>query len=264
MPLVGFGGSAPGGEPPPRFLVGPDDVRQGSVHLRGEEGHHARNVFRLRPGDPFVAIDGQGAEYEAVVQIQTPDGLIGKITHTTRRTREPLARLTLAQAVVKAPKLSAVVAFGTALGVAEFVLFESVRTQKRTVDDTELRHLNAVAASTVKQSLRATLPLMRGPLTYQEVIREAAAYNRAFICASDPAATPIATSLAARVKLPNRILVVVGPEGGFDDGEVEEARALGLKTFDLGPRRLRAELAAPTACALALFAVGDLGPTSSS
>jgi 16S rRNA (uracil1498-N3)-methyltransferase len=263
MPPVGFGGSAPSGEPPPRFLVAPDDVRQGSVHLGGEEGHHARNVFRLRPGDPFVAIDGQGAEYEAVVQIQTPDGLIGKITHTTRRTREPLARLTLAQAVVKAPKLSAVVAFGTALGVTEFVFFESARTQQRIVDETELRHLNAVAAATVKQSLRATLPAIRGPLKYQEVIREAAGFNRAFLCTADPAAAPLATALAARAKLPNRILIVVGPEGGFDDDEVAEARALGLKTFDLGPRRLRAELAGPTACALALFAMGDMGPTPS-
>lgn len=262
MPLVGFGGSVFDGEPPPRFLVEPEDVRQDAVHLRGEEGHHARNVYRLRPGDPFIAIDGQGAEYEAVVQLQTADGIIGKITHTTRRSREPLARLTLAQAVVKAPKLSAIAAFGTALGVAEFVFFTSARTQNRELDAGEIHHLNAVAAATVKQSLRAILPVFRGPITYREIVREAAGYDRAFICAPDPAATPLATEMAARAKLPNRILIVVGPEGGFENSELEEARSLGLKTFDLGPRRLRAELAGPTACALAFYAVGDLGPTS--
>jgi len=253
-----------GGEPPPRFVIGPDDIRRGTLRLSGDEGHHARNVLRLRPGDALVAIDGRGAEYEAVVQVQTADGVLARVVKTTRRTREPVLTLTLAQAVLKPTYLPAVVAYATALGAAEVVLFPAARSVPREVDEQERRHLNAVAAAAAKQSLRAVIPAVKGPVAFREMVKLGNAADRALVCAAELTPEPLARLMAERPPQANRFLVAIGPEGGFDERELAELTAAGFRPLGLGPRRLRAELAAATACALVLYAGGDLGPGTAS
>jgi 16S rRNA (uracil1498-N3)-methyltransferase len=249
----------PRGEPPPRFIISPEDVQDGIVRLAGAEGHHAKNVLRLGRGDVFVAVDGRGAEYEAQVQIRTADGLLGKVVRTTRRSREPLARVALAQALVKPADLAAVVKQATALGVSEFVLFECARSPRREVPARELGHLEAVAAAAVKQSLRAVVPKLNGPTTFAGVLARGRDFDVALLCKRDPAAEPLADVVARYQPGPSRFLVAVGPEGGFAAEEEERAAAAGFRTLGLGPRRLRAELAGPVACALIFYVAGDLG-----
>lgn len=249
----------PPGEPPPRFIISPEDVRDGIVRLAGAEGHHAKNVLRLGRGDAFVALDGRGAEYEAEVQIRTADGLLGKVVRTTRRSREPLARVALAQAVLKPGDLAEVVKQATALGVSEFVFFECARSQGRELGARELKHLEGVAVAAVKQSLRAVVPKISGPKTFADVLARGRDFDAALLCKRDPAAEPLADVVARHRPGANRYLVAVGPEGGFTAEEEERAAAAGFRTLELGPRRLRAELAGPIACALIFYAAGDLG-----
>jgi 16S rRNA (uracil1498-N3)-methyltransferase len=250
----------PRAEPPPRFIIDADDVRDGIVRLRGDEGHHARNVLRLGRGDAFVAIDGRGAEYEAVVEIRSGDGLLGKVVRTTRRSREPLARVTLAQAILRPAELGAVVSQATALGVSEFLFFECVRVQRGELPPREIQHLRGVAAAAVKQSLRAVVPKVAGPVSFGDVLTHGREADVAFMCEADAAAEPLADVLGRRKPAPSRFVVAVGPEGGFDRAEGESALDAGFKILDLGPRRLRADLAGAVACALIFHASGDLGP----
>jgi 16S rRNA (uracil1498-N3)-methyltransferase len=238
------------GEPPPRFIIAPDDVHEGIIRLRGAEGHHAKNVLRLGRGDPFVAVDGRGVEYEAAVEILAADGLLGRIVRTTRRTREPR-------------EIAAVVGQATALGVNEFTLFESARTRRRELHGREMRHLDAVAAAAVKQSLRAVLPEISGPRGFTSLLSYGREFDVAFLCRPDTKAEPLAEIVGGSVPGPSRFLVVVGPEGGFTSEEEENAANAGFRTLDLGPRRLRSVLAGPTACTLILYATGDLGPIPS-
>ncbi len=249
-----------GGEPPPRFIIAPDDVEDGIVRLAGAEGHHAKNVLRLGRGDAFVAVDGRGLEYEAEVEIRTADGLLGKVVRTTRRSREPLARVALAQALLKPAELAEVVKQATALGASEFVVFECARSQRREVTTREIRHLEGVAAAAVKQSLRAVVPKIHAPQTFADVLAHSRDFDAAFICKRDAGAAPL-TGIVGRGKPgPSRFLVAVGPEGGFDADEEKRAAAAAFRPLDLGPRRLRSELAGPVACALIFHAAGDLGP----
>jgi 16S rRNA (uracil1498-N3)-methyltransferase len=249
-----------GGEPPPRFIIAPDDVRDGIVRLAGAEGHHAKNVLRLGRGDPFVAIDGRGVEYEAEVEIRTGDGLLGKVLRTTRRSREPLARVALAQALLKPAELAEVVKQATALGVSEFVFFECARSQRREFTTRETKHLEGVAAAAVKQSLRAVVPKIYAPKTFADVMAHGRDFDAAFICRRGAGAAPL-TGIVGRGKPgPSRFLVAVGPKGGFDADEEKRAAAASFRPLDLGPRRLRSELAGPVACTLIFYAAGDLGP----
>ena len=249
-----------GGEPPPRFIIAPDDVRDGIVRLAGAEGHHAKNVLRLGRGDPFVAIDGRGVEYEAEVEIRTADGLLGKVLRTTRRSREPLARVTLAQALLKPAELAEVVEQATALGVSEFVFFECARSQRREFTTREIKHLEGVAAAAVKQSLRAVVPKIHAAKTFADVLARGRDFDVAFICKRDADARPLAGIVGRGKPGPSRFLVAVGPEGGFDADEEKRAAAAAFRPLDLGPRRLQAELAGPVACTLIFYAAGDLGP----
>ncbi len=80
------------------------------------------------------------------------------------------------------------------------------------------------------------------------------------MCKPDAAAEPLADAIGGKKAAPGKILVAVGPEGGLDAEEEERAADAGFRTLDLGPRRLRAELAGAIACALIFYAAGDLGP----
>jgi 16S rRNA (uracil1498-N3)-methyltransferase len=235
-------------------------LRDGIIRLSGAEGHHAKNVLRLGRGDPFVAIDGHGVEYEAEVEILTGDGLLGKVLRTTRRSREPLARVALAQALLKPPELAEVVKQATALGVTEFIFFECARSQRREFAGRELAHLEAVAAAAVKQSLRAVVPKIHAPKSFADVLTRSRDFDAAFMCRRDADAAPLTGIIGRGKPGPNRFLVAVGPEGGFDAEEEKQAATTGLRPLDLGPRRLRAELAGPVACTLIFYAAGDLGP----
>lgn len=252
-------GAAATREPPPRFIVSTDDIRGEAVRVAGAEGHHARNVLRLEKGAPFVAIDGKGGEYEAVVHHRTSDGVVGKIVRTCRRTREPVVQLTLALPLIRVAKLADIIGPATALGVWCFLLYECERTPKSGITDLERKHLRGVIAAAVKQSLRAVLPDLVGPLTWDEMTNQLNAYDLAFFCRPEPTTPSLAAVLEETQKPPRTFLVAVGPEGGYSPEE--EATARIFKTLDLGPRRLRTEVAAIAACALVLNAVGDLGPS---
>jgi 16S rRNA (uracil1498-N3)-methyltransferase len=262
-------GSAPGrerrgGEPPPRFIISAEDVREGIVRLAGSEGHHAKNVLRLVRGDRFVAIDGRGAEYEAVVQILTGDGLIGEVVRTSRRSREPVTQLTLAQALAKPATLAEAVKDATALGVWRFLLFECARVETREISPRELDHLRGVTAAAAKQSLRAVVPEITPPVAFNELLKAAAGFERAVICTPHPQAASASRILGSRHPRPSRILVAVGPEGGFDEEEERRALNAGFHPLHLGPRRLRSELAGIVAAALLFNEAGDLGPAGES
>lgn len=253
--------SGPGGrEPPPRFIVSPTDIVDDVLYLRGEEGHHARNVLRLRRGDGLVAIDGTGGEYEATVQVHTADGLIARVTKRRRRSNEPLTRLTLAQGVTRNAKLTLVVGQAVPLGVSEVLLVSCARSAAE-VTENELRHLNAVATAATKQALRAVVPPVTGPVSWQEAIKRGGRQDLRFICLPSDRAAPLATAVASKPRRGLNVIILAGPEGGFEPREIEEAEAAGFRALDLGPRRLRSELAATAACALVLHAAGDLGPT---
>jgi 16S rRNA (uracil1498-N3)-methyltransferase len=209
------------------------------------------------------AADGEGRLYAVRLDVVAPREAWGTIVGDvggSPASRESPCAITLAQAILKGDRMAWLIQKVTELGVARIVPLETARVVARPgagrAPDRQ-RRWERVAREAVKQCGRTLVPVVESPRPFGAALGDAGVHEAAWLL-WERGGTPLAR-LAARVGRPRRLLLVVGPEGGFTDDEREAAESAGLALVGLGPRILRAESAGVTAVALCQHLFGDLG-----
>lgn len=235
----------------PRFAIAAPAAVGDLVTLSPEEGRHAR-VRRLTVGERVALFDEAGHSCEGEVSAAGRDGITVRVTavHPARAGESPLA-LTLAVGALKADKLDWVIEKATELGVTGLQPFTSTHTLAQPSGG-RLARWQQIARSAAKQCGRSVVPVVAPPCDFAAVLRLPAA-SRLLLAEHGETVSLAAVSAASP------LLLVVGAEGGFTAAELDAARAAGFTLVGLGPRILRAETAAVTACALSQARWGDLG-----
>jgi len=234
-----------------RVLV--TELRAGRVVLRGPEAHHLRDVLRLGPGTLVEAFDGRGSVAEGRVTAADKSGVVLELGAPRPGLAEPGLTLTVAVALLKGDKLTGVVRQCTELGADRFVLLQTRHADVTSLSVAKRRRLEHVAAEAARQSERALVPSIEGPVQLGRLEWEGAAI------VADPRA-PLALSTAIRAPAAReRLTLITGPEGGLATGEVMELVDRGAVAASLGPRILRAETAPVALAAVALLG-GALEP----
>ena len=239
----------------PRFLVPADAVYGTHAVLTGPQLRHLR-ARRLHVGSHVVLADGMGGQRHGVVAALDRHQAVIQVTDERLAQRESTLRLSLAQALLKSDKLDWVVEKATELGATELVFFTCARTLGRITAERHARWMR-VARSAAQQCQRSTVPLIAGPVSFEEVLTRRAEPLRLFLWEEQPPGG-LAT-VHQQHPCASAVLVVVGPEGGFDSHEADRAAAAGFQLVGLAPRILRAETAAVAAVTLCQFLWGDLG-----
>lgn len=244
-----------------RFFIAPNDLTGEEVTISGGDFKHITRVLRLGPGDRIIGVLPPGREYTVEITLVGHDRLFGRVTGQARRLIEPPLEVTLAQALVKGDKLDYIIQKATELGVSRFVPLQTersiVRLDEGKAEERRLRW-QKIAQEAAEQSGRTTMPLVKGLSTLTDLILETGSYDLAFLLWEGENRRGI-KSLLRSARNPQRVLLVIGPEGGFSPKEVAQARGGGLTPVSLGPRILRTETAGPVAAALLLYELGDLG-----
>ncbi len=230
-----------------QFYTPPDRIAGDRLSLPPDESAHAHKVLRLRAGDMFVAVDGEGGWYQAVAEAVDAWQVAGRIVERRRDVGEPAYRLTVGLSLLKQEKRFAhFVEKASELGVSRVVPLVTARTEKRSYRAERAVH---VAIAAMKQCRRSRILEIGDAISFASFL-DAQRNEPAFVCheaASDRHAT--LGRQIADAGYPDRITVLVGPEGGFHDDEVGLAAAKGARVVSLGDRRLRAETAAIAASA---------------
>jgi len=243
----------------PRFVVDSEALSATRVVLTGPQLHHLR-ARRLRVGSKLVLADGLGRQRHGVVTAIDRRQAMIRVTEEQPSDRDSSLRLTLAQALLKGDKLDWVIEKATELGVAELVLFTSERTVGRAGVERAARWTR-VARGAAQQCQRSTLPLIIGPVPFDQVVDRDGATLRLFFWEQEvPGGLAAVQRQHPKV---SSVLAVVGPEGGFSAREAAQAAAAGFRLVGLAPRILRAETAAVAAATLCQFLWGDLGENAS-
>ena len=220
---------------PPLFLVSADALAATPLVVDGPEGRHASDVRRLRPGEDIWVGDGAGTIVEGVVTTVAR----GAVTVDVVRRRE-IARLAprfvVVQALVKGGRDEDAVELMTEVGVDEVVAWSARRAVAKWTPRTQARW-EATAQAATKQSRRAWLPAVTGPATTAEVAERLRSATLAIVL-HESADQPLPTPLAH-----GDVVVVVGPEGGIDDEELDMFRSAGAQVCRLGDSVLRASTA---------------------
>jgi 16S rRNA (uracil1498-N3)-methyltransferase len=215
--------------------------------LDGEEGRHAAAVRRIRPGEALDVSDGAGRVARCLVAAVERDRLVLRV-QAVDVVPEPAVRLVLVQALAKGGRDEQAVETATELGVDEVLAWQSERCVVRwSADrgDRGLRRWEVTCREAAKQSRRARVPVVGGPLTGPALAERVAGSALALVLHES------AERSVSDVVLPpaGEILVVVGPEGGISDAELAVLSGAGGTVVRLGREVLRTSTAGPAVLA---------------
>lgn len=227
------------------FYCPPDKISAGSVLIEGEEFSHLVHVMRKKTGDVIGVVDGEGTFHEVTLDEIRKKQARGKITATSRSHLEPAVRLTLAVGILKNPsRFDFLVEKVTELGVKEIIPLETDRTIPSHAKTDRWQKL---ALAAMKQCGRAYLPRVRELTPLERVYDDLDKFDRKLVAHEQVESSASLRTVAGDPR--GSMLVLVGPEGGFSEEEVQTCILKGCTAFSLGQRRLRTETAAITIAA---------------
>lgn len=206
----------------------------------------------MSAGDQVILFNGNGHDYQGVINTLAKKPALVEITHSVKVSNESALAIRLLQPVCRSEKMHWCLQKATELGVNKITPFVSARVNasiNRQRLAKKMRHWQAVIASASEQCGRASLPIIEAPLLFNDAVSAAATDTVRLI------ASPVKTSgsikdtpLAAK-----QCICAIGPEGGFTRDELSHAQAAGFLAIAMGPRTLRLEtavIAALTVCQL--------------
>lgn len=241
---------------PPLFWADSVPAPGADLTLSGPEGRHAVTVARLGVGERILVGDGAGSVAGCEIrEIVAKDTLVAAV-HDLSFEARPTPQVTLVQALPKSERSELAVDLATEAGVDVIVPWQALRCVSRWTGkaDKGVGKWRAAASAAAKQSRRPWIPEVTDLATTIDVrARCADVVTRGGVVAvlHEEAAQPLARLPLADAA---EIVLVVGPEGGLDGGEIADLTALGAQSVVLGPEVLRTS----TAAAVALGAIGVL------
>jgi len=243
------------------FYAPPEQIQHTTLSLFGPEAKHAHTVLRCSTGDRMTVVDGCGYEYAVSVGRVLADRVECTILRRRKGPREPTCHITLAQSLCRSPRFDIVVEKTTELGVRTILPVITERSvprfQKEHVQS-RIDRWRKVAMAAMKQSRRSILPTIGPAVSFDEILTFAHDFELSLVASEKERESGLRTLLGP-LSTAKRALILVGPEGGFSEREIERTKKAGLLPFSIGPRRLRAETAGIVAVSLLLYERGDLG-----
>ncbi len=229
-----------------RFYA-PNLSATGATELPADEARHLARVLRLRAGDTVAVFDGRGREVVARVESTSATRATVRSVEPRAAAPEPAVAITLAQALLKSDKMDRVIRDAVMLGVAAIQPFASRRSDvplKAMAEGGRHHRWERTVVASVKQCGRAVVPPVHPASEFDDVLKGAAGEARLMFVEPGAGAEPAElTSLEGQRPLSGAI-VLIGPEGGWDPGELRAARAAGATLLSFGSRVLRADAAA--------------------
>jgi 16S rRNA (uracil1498-N3)-methyltransferase len=220
----------------------------------GDEGFHAANVRRIRPGEELDLGDGVGTVAQCVVEDVAKGRLTAKVVD--RRT-DPSAspRVTVVQALPKADRSELAIELATEAGADAFVAWQATRCVARwdgpAKVDKGMRRWAAVARAAARQSRRPYIPSIEGVVSTAELVQRVRNDDATALVLHESATVGLTEVPVAQA---DSLLLIVGPEGGIADDEIAALSDAGATAVRLGPTVYRTS----TAAAVALGALGAL------
>lgn len=243
------------------FFVPPDRFSGDICSFPPEEAHHLTRVLRHQTGDFVRVVDGQGCAYIVELRDVGKDRAVGRVVERHPGDGEPAIHVTIAAALLKQrSRYEMFLEKAVELGAAEVIPLITDRTEKGSI---RIERAENLLLSAMKQSGRSRLPKIHEPLSIAELLATGLTDGEGelrVVCHESADGSPELLSVLRREK-PRRVTMLVGPEGGFSEGEIGACEAAGFAQVRLGPRRLRAETAAIAAVTACMFYDSEFNTT---
>ncbi|MBR4061840.1 MAG: 16S rRNA (uracil(1498)-N(3))-methyltransferase [Clostridia bacterium] len=234
----------------PRFFVSKENINEEEcmISILGEDAFHIARSLRMSVGDSLTVCDGEGRDYDCTLTKIRDDRVDCDINEAKPCPAEPPYKAMVYQALVKGERLDVAIQKSVEFGASAIVPFESSRCivrMKGEKEGSKSQRRRRIAAEAAKQCGRGIVPDVTEPMSFGDMLSEAAKCDLAIFCYEKEGERMLGTTLESlRAEPPKSVAIVVGPEGGFSPEEAERAEAAGLSLLGLGRRILRTESAA--------------------
>ncbi|MGN8799951.1 16S rRNA (uracil(1498)-N(3))-methyltransferase [Candidatus Merdisoma sp. HCP28S3_D10] len=229
-----------------RFFAEPGQIGEKEIVITGADVNHIRNVLRMRADEEVLIADGQGAEYRCKLTDLGENEVRAQILWKLDGNAELASAVTLFQGLPKSDKMDLIVQKCVELGVDRIV---PVSTKRAVVkldakkEQTRLKRWNTISESAAKQSGRGVIPEVSGVMSFEKALEDAKKLDVLLIPYERAEHMAETRRVMGEIRPGQSVGIFIGPEGGFEESEVEEAVAAGARAITLGRRILRTETA---------------------
>ena len=245
------------------FFVEPSQIGEKDIVITGTDVNHIKNVIRLKPGDEISVSNGiDGRDYCCGIVTITEDEVQCELRFIKEDGVELPAKVYLFQGLPKGDKMELIIQKMVELGVYEIIPVAMQRCVVKLDDKkakAKIARWQGIAEAAAKQSKRGIVPQIRAVMSYKEALAYAADMDCRLVPYEMEESLDGASGMAGTKKLIETIkpgqsvAIFIGPEGGFEDSEIQNAISQGMKPITLGKRILRTETAGMTALAWIMY-----------
>ena len=245
-----------------RFFVEKQNIslENKTCTIEGEDVKHISKVLRARIGEKLEICDNDNNEYICEITNIDKSQVNLNILECVDIKRESDLKIKLYQGLPKGPKMEMILQKLTEVGVDEIILVQTKRTVVKVDDkkeDKKLERWERIIYEAAKQSKRGKIPKLRGVLSFKEALEDMK-QNDFNIAPYENERTKSIKQAIKGIDIKN-IGIFVGPEGGFEETEINDIENIGGQSVSLGPRILRTETASLVASSIVLYELSDLG-----
>ncbi len=229
-----------------QFFVEDTQVGEHTVTIEGSDVNHIKNVLRMKRGERVRISSTSGKNYFGEIAEFSGDTVLVAIAQECAPDTELPSRIYLFQGLPKSDKMELIIQKAVELGACEIIPV-AMKNCVVKLDEKKAAAKTArwqeIAKSAAKQSKRSVIPTVGRPVSYQEALAAAAELDVVLIPYENERGMA-ATREAIEAIVPGQSIgILIGPEGGFSDGEIALARERDMKLISLGGRILRTETA---------------------
>ena len=237
----------------PKFFT--EEKIEDVITLTGQTASHITKSLRMKLGDEVVLCDGKGWDYACIISAVSKDSVQLKLAFKTRSESEASIKIEIFQGLPKGDKLSEVVRKCTELGAYAFhpvIMKRSVSRPDEKSAKKKIERLRKIACEAAEQSRRGIIPEVFEIDGYEAALKENRCEKTILFYENGGKNLKDILSEYSYEGIES-VALIIGPEGGFDESEVEFAKTLGAEIATLGKRILRTETAPVAACANVIY-----------
>ena len=238
------------------FFVTPQQISGDKIRIEGGDVNHMKNVLRMKLHEKAEISDGESRTYLCEVEAYEEDVAVLHILEEMEADTEPASKLYLFQGLPKSDKMELIVQKAVELGVYQVIPVAMKRSVVRLDDKKAAKKVERwgeIARSAAKQSGRGIVPKVGGLLKYDEALMLSKELDVVMIPYELAEGMERTKQIMESVKPGQSVGIFIGPEGGFEKEEVEQAKEAGASEITLGKRILRTETAGLTALSILMY-----------
>ncbi|GAA0718865.1 16S rRNA (uracil(1498)-N(3))-methyltransferase [Clostridium malenominatum] len=245
-----------------KFFVPEEFIFEEEAIIEGDDVKHIYKVLRLSLGEKVTINNCNGQEYLGVIKEITKKEVRVELKEKLHINNESSVEIYLFQGLPKSSKMDLIVQKNCELGIREItpIITERVIVKSEIGEYKKLDRWVRIALEASKQSKRTLIPKINSPIEFEELLDKLKEMDLIVVPYENEEGFGIKNLVGTlRDKEIKKVGVIIGPEGGFEEKEIQVLRSIGAHIVTLGPRILRTETAGFVCTSLIMYELGDLG-----